>query len=303
MTSEERSITTSENGSISFPTFCFGGNSGDLPGTVFVDDISTLDVNDDNFGSENVGGNGTCNDIFDEGSGLCVPFEADSCLLPAFTFTATPSVAPSQVPSVLNVTLSPVPSSVPSAMPSISCFSEYDLLAEAVTEAGSNGTGGVFTICPDTVFNLFVPPNSDVLPIVINASDTIIQCGVLGLRSGSCVVLGGSRHFEIAGSVTDVELKGLAFIAITDVTVGAFGSSNASATFDDCDQIDQSVGKASVQTHSVGGSTDLKGKLLPFEEGPMSVEIPNCTFSDISNLEFDAIAHVGGMTLIVDIVF
>jgi len=254
ITSEESSITVSENGTISLSTSCFGGNSGDLPGTVFVDDSSTLDVNDDNFGSENVGGNGTCNDIFDEGSGLCVPFEADSCLLPAFTFTATPSVAPSQVPSafnttasptssvapsqvpsVLNVTLSPVPSSVPSAMPSVSCFSEYDLLAEAVTEAGSNGTGGVFTICPDTVFNLFVPPNSDVLPIVINASDTIIQCGPDGSKTNECILLGGSRHFEIAGSVTGVELKGLTFIGATDVSVGAFGSSNASATFDDCE--------------------------------------------------------------------
>eukprot|EP00957_Ditylum_brightwellii_P150413 11453891-Ditylum_brightwellii.AAC.1 len=59
-------------------------------------DSSTLDLNKDNFGSENVGNNGTCNIIFDKGSGLCVPFEADSYLLPDFIFTAMPSVAPSQ---------------------------------------------------------------------------------------------------------------------------------------------------------------------------------------------------------------
>ena len=123
---------------------------------------------------------------------------------------------------------------VPSEM-SMFCLSKYLMPAEAVTEAGSNGTGGVFTICPDTVFNLFVPPNSDVLPIVINASDTIIQCGPDGSKTSICVVLGGSRHFEIAGSVTGVELKGLTFIGATNVSVGALCSSNASATLDDCE--------------------------------------------------------------------
>jgi len=203
-----------------------------------------------------------------------------------------PIITSSKVPYFLNVTSSQVTPTVPSPLPSKSCFSDYVLLAEAA----SHDRGGVFASCPDSVFSLIPPPSSD-------ASSTVTQRGPDGSKKDTYDVHGGSGHFEIAGSVTDVELKGLAFIAITDVTVGAFGSSNASATFDDCDQIDQSVGKASVQTHSVGGSTDLKGKLLPFEEGPMSVEIPNCTFSDISNLEFDAIAHVGGMTLIVDIVF
>eukprot|EP00957_Ditylum_brightwellii_P021978 1657842-Ditylum_brightwellii.AAC.1 len=58
----------------------------------------------------------------------------------------------------------------------------------------------------------------------------------------TCVVLGGSTHFEIAGSVLRVELKGLAFIGATNVSVGALGLSMASATFDDCEWAGQSVG-------------------------------------------------------------
>eukprot|EP00957_Ditylum_brightwellii_P157805 12011123-Ditylum_brightwellii.AAC.1 len=84
-----------------------------------------------------------------------------------------------------------------------------------------------------SVFNLSLSPNSDVLPIIINASDTIIQCGPDGSKISTCVVLGGSRQFEIAGSVSGIELKGLTFFSATNVSVGTLGSYNASATFDD----------------------------------------------------------------------
>eukprot|EP00957_Ditylum_brightwellii_P131146 10002684-Ditylum_brightwellii.AAC.1 len=51
--SEESSTTVSENGIMSLLTSCFGGNSGGLPGTIFVDDSSSLDLNEDNFASKN----------------------------------------------------------------------------------------------------------------------------------------------------------------------------------------------------------------------------------------------------------
>eukprot|EP00957_Ditylum_brightwellii_P008598 652366-Ditylum_brightwellii.AAC.1 len=56
----------------------------------------------------------------------------------------------------------------------------------------------------------------------------------------TCVVLGGSRHFEIAGSVSGVELKELIFIGATNISVGALGLSNTSATFDGCEWAGQS---------------------------------------------------------------
>jgi len=80
ISSEASVVSSINNGTISLSTSCFVGISVDIPGTVFVDDSSTLNFNLDNFGSGNEGGNGTCNSIFDEGSGLCLPFEAGSCL-------------------------------------------------------------------------------------------------------------------------------------------------------------------------------------------------------------------------------
>jgi len=68
-------------------------------------------------------------------------------------------------------------------------------------------------------------------------------------------VLGGSRHFEIAGSVSGIELKGLAFIGATNIPVGALGSSNASATFDYCEWAGQSVGTSNVLIYNCDGSS------------------------------------------------
>eukprot|EP00957_Ditylum_brightwellii_P006858 519260-Ditylum_brightwellii.AAC.1 len=70
--------------------------------------------------------------------------------------------------------------------------------------------------------------------------------------------MGGPRHFEKTGSVMGVELEKLTFIGGTGVSVGAFGSSNASATFDDCKWRGQNTGKASVRIYNSDGSTDLE---------------------------------------------
>eukprot|EP00957_Ditylum_brightwellii_P055768 4225998-Ditylum_brightwellii.AAC.1 len=71
----------------------------------------------------------------------------------------------------------------------------------------------------------------------------------------TCVVLDGSRRFEIAGSVSGVELKGLAFVGATNVSVGSLGLSNASATFNDCEWAGQSVGTANVLIYIYDGSS------------------------------------------------
>eukprot|EP00957_Ditylum_brightwellii_P072511 5510762-Ditylum_brightwellii.AAC.1 len=56
----------------------------------------------------------------------------------------------------------------------------------------------------------------------------------------TCVVLGGSRHFEIAGFVLGVELKGLTFIG---------------ATFDDCEWAGQSVGTVNMLIYNCDRSS------------------------------------------------
>eukprot|EP00957_Ditylum_brightwellii_P087869 6691982-Ditylum_brightwellii.AAC.1 len=68
---------------------------------------------------------------------------------------------------------------------------------------------------------------------------------------------------EMGRPVTGVEQKKLTFIGDTDVSLGAFDSFNARATFDDCEWSGQNTGKTSVLIYSGGGSTDLEINLLP----------------------------------------
>jgi hypothetical protein len=65
-----------------------------------------------------------------------------------------------------------------------------------------------------------------------------------------------------AGSngTSGVELEGLSFIGATDVSVGALGSSNASATFDDCEWAGPSVGTTSVVIYN--GAEALTWKVI-----------------------------------------
>ena len=84
----------------------------------------------------------------------------------------------------------------------------------------------------------------------------------------TCVVLGGSRHFEIAGSMSGVELKGLTFIGATNVSVGALGLSNASATFDDCEWAGPSVGTTSVVIYNGAEALTWKVICCHLKKGP-----------------------------------
>eukprot|EP00957_Ditylum_brightwellii_P026481 2002889-Ditylum_brightwellii.AAC.1 len=77
-------------------------------------------------------------------------------------------------------------------------------------------------------------------------------------------MVGGSRQFEIAGSMSGDELNGLELISVMALGIG---SSNASAIFDDYDWVDQSRNFVSVMIHNDVGNTDSEGNLLPFEEG------------------------------------
>eukprot|EP00957_Ditylum_brightwellii_P116965 8921720-Ditylum_brightwellii.AAC.1 len=77
-------------------------------------------------------------------------------------------------------------------------------------------------------------------------------------------MVGGSRHFEIAGSMSGVELNGLEFIRAMDFGIG---SSNANATLDDYGWVGQSRNFVSVMIHNDDRNTDSEGNLLSFEEG------------------------------------
>eukprot|EP00957_Ditylum_brightwellii_P177522 13520885-Ditylum_brightwellii.AAC.1 len=73
-----------------------------------------------------------------------------------------------------------------------------------------------------------------------------------------CIMVGGSRQFEIAGSMPGVELSVLELIGTMDFGIG---SSNASATLGDYDWISQSRSIVSMKIHNDHGSTDSEGNL------------------------------------------
>eukprot|EP00957_Ditylum_brightwellii_P197461 15045128-Ditylum_brightwellii.AAC.1 len=77
------------------------------------------------------------------------------------------------------------------------------------------------------------------------------------------------KHFEIAVSMSGIELNGLKLISAIDVGIG---SSNANDTLDDYDWVGQSRSFVSVMIHNDDRSTDSKGNLLSFEEGSVEVE-------------------------------
>eukprot|EP00957_Ditylum_brightwellii_P211647 15366417-Ditylum_brightwellii.AAC.4 len=60
----------------------------------------------------------------------------------------------------------------------------------------------------------------------------------------------------------EVELKKLIFTGATDVSVGAFGLSNASATFDGHEWSSQNTGKVSLLIYNSDGSTGSEDNLL-----------------------------------------
>eukprot|EP00957_Ditylum_brightwellii_P073614 5593895-Ditylum_brightwellii.AAC.1 len=76
-------------------------------------------------------------------------------------------------------------------------------------------------------------------------------------------MVGGSRQFEIAGSMSGVELNELELINAIDFGIGL---SNANAMLDDYDWVGQSRSIVNVMIHSDDGSTDSEGNLLPFKE-------------------------------------
>eukprot|EP00957_Ditylum_brightwellii_P125157 9541480-Ditylum_brightwellii.AAC.1 len=76
-------------------------------------------------------------------------------------------------------------------------------------------------------------------------------------------MVGGSRQFEIAGSISGVELNGWELIRAMDFGIG---SSNTNATMDNYDWVGQSRSFVSVMIHNDDGSADSEGNLLPFEE-------------------------------------
>ena len=241
------SISVVYNGSLSLSTSCFIENNSSLPGSVYLQKNSNIIINERNYGLRNDGSE-TCNDIFLESigsdcergidcDGACESFESTECLAADFTRVTSeiPSIFPttSSMPS-FQPTLSFSPSVSFSPTWNASCFSDWKALSDAVDEYNRSQRGRIFTLCPNTFFDLPSYSGLSVSPIKIGSSNIIIRCGESGLREESCIVYKGSRQFEIIGSVSGVEFQGITFFGSNDVSVIASGNSDSDVSFLDC---------------------------------------------------------------------
>eukprot|EP00957_Ditylum_brightwellii_P119968 9155561-Ditylum_brightwellii.AAC.1 len=82
-------------------------------------------------------------------------------------------------------------------------------------------------------------------------------------------MVGGSRYFEIAGSMPGFQLNRLKPFGSMDFGIR---SSNTSATLDDYDWFGQSRSFVCAMIHNDDGSTNSEGNLLSIEEGSVAVE-------------------------------
>lgn len=114
-------IVVTNNGTCKLQENCFTSHSSGAPGTVFVEEGSTLGTNTDNFGASNAAGSfagGPCNAIFEETggtnclggagcNGYCKEFESTTCPLEGITTANAaaprPVVMPQEVESKSNL--------------------------------------------------------------------------------------------------------------------------------------------------------------------------------------------------------
>ena len=182
-------------------------------------------------------------------------------------------------------------SSVPASVDDSECYSDWEQLVYALLSSEGETT---FTICSETIFQL----KEDSLPLIINASDITIQCGISGQRDNNCAIIGGSQQLIIIGDSTNARVNGLTFVGSTNATsVFAYGNIGADATFYDC-VFNGHIGLAAIINANPKtfqqGNRRLEGKdekemsqrLLQLSTLPENVEpameiiVDTCTFSD-----------------------
>ena len=235
-------------GNISSKDSCFQENLSD--GNIYVDKGSELSMNENNFVSENESQGSQCNGILVKAqcnSGgacddVCDGFTSKVCAVTSMEASKESNIAnetksvggtviPSSYPTVFSY-----PSTSPSATTKpgkTSCFSDWVQLSLALRETGTSTTK-TFILCNDSMFDLARVPQEHV-PIVIDKNDITIQCGVDGARENMCLILGGSSHFRLEGTSTNVKFMGLTLIGSSDVSIDGAADYLSNAVLEDCE--------------------------------------------------------------------
>ena len=209
---EVGAIIVLASGSLSVSDSCFLSNTATVgAGAILLEVNSTLVVAEGNFGRGNKAlGNLSCTEIavLAVDDVKCIPFDSEDCLVTDLPPTPSPttynitSIVPSLQPSF----------EIPSAVP-LECFAAWDTLSKALRAASKADTGGTFTLCEDSFFDVSAFPETSISPIVISSSDVTIQCGEVGEQGNNCTVSGGVNQFMIRGTVSNVNFLGISFVA------------------------------------------------------------------------------------------
>ena len=190
-------------GNMSVSSSCFIGNTGEL-GTLYIDGNSTLHLNKDNFAVGNKVSAGSCASLL-VNANECLDFSARSCN------------------SSIDVSLRVLEKYT-------SCFSDFANFATAIS---SNRQGGVFEICPGSVFDLF-NQSSNLAFLRVQSSNITIMCGGDGSRFNRCVFKGGEKQVQIKGNLAGVSFLGITFLGASEESVLVIGSIPLAVEFSDC---------------------------------------------------------------------
>jgi len=112
-----------------------------------------------------------------------------------------------------------------------SCFSQWKDLSDAIKEIANKPTGGLFSLCSNSLFDLQVSPSSFLPPIEIKSRNIKIQCGANVTQAENCIIFKGNIQFRILDSGSDIEFRGITFFGSNDVAMFAGGGKDTNATF------------------------------------------------------------------------
>ncbi len=261
---------------------CFISNVGNITGSVYVDQNSSIQVDQESYSSGDSAGSGNCSDIFLDGfcqsegvcNGFCRMMAGQTCS----TFTAPPSDAPSLAPSF-------APQLVP--VSASDCFGTWQDLSAAIKSIASGSRKVLFFVCAGAVLKVD-------RPIVIDRPATI-ECGAVGRLTNNCTVSGGSVQFVVNSD--GVLLDGLTLIKSTTTSVLAAGVSNTSVVFNECDWIGN-TGVAVILAYSEAAGVKYTGQtnlalLKRPSGGSMGLDFASCSFSN-NVASWASVASVGG---------
>lgn len=187
--------------------------SENVPMYLFFVDESSKTIYNGNNSISSTTSSFFCNGIYKESTGSCIdnPFACSGTC-------ANLEAKPCQLTSTIPI-----------------CFSDWGDISESIILSGETGLGGIFTICPDTVFDLSIK-GQDESPFVISSSNTIIQCGEDGAKKNNCIIHGGDEQLKIVGPVSNILISGLVFIKSKKISFAVLGEVEKVA-FHDCDWV------------------------------------------------------------------